>query len=78
MSQLNKMSYSIFNLQELTEGNVGEVNQDLREVIDEAGEEDQTVENLQVVGNIFTATTALLSEPTVFIEAEVSEKHQSI
>ena len=57
---------------------MGEVNQDLREVIDETGEEDQTVENLQVVANIFIATTALLSEPTVFIEEDVSEKLQSI
>ena len=53
---------------------MGEVNQDLREVIDEAGEEDQTVENLQVVASVFTTTAALLSEPTILVEEDVSEQ----
>ena len=53
---------------------MGEVNQGLREVIDEAGEEDQTEENLQVVTSVFTTTAALLSEPTVPVEEDVSEQ----
>ena len=53
---------------------MGEVNQDLREVIDEAGEEDQTVENLQVVASVFTTTAALLSNPTIRVEEDVSEQ----
>ena len=53
---------------------MGEVNQGLREIIDEAGEEDQTEENLQVVASVFTTTAALLSEPTVPVEVDVSEQ----
>ena len=53
---------------------MGEINQDLRESIDEAGEEDQTEENLQVVTSVFTTTAALLSEPTVPVEEDVSEQ----
>ena len=61
-------------MQEITEENVGEVNQDLREIINEAGEEDQTVENLQVVTSVFTTTAALLSDPTIPVEEDVSEQ----
>ena len=53
---------------------MGEVNQDLREVIDEAGEEDQTVENLQVVANVFTTTAALLSEANIPVDEDVSDQ----
>ena len=53
---------------------MGEVNQELREVVDEAGEEDQTVENLQVVASVFTTTAALLSEPTISVDEDVSEQ----
>ena len=57
----------------LTEENVGQVNQNLREIIDRAGEEDQTMENAQVVMTVFSRTAALLSQPTVDVEEDVSE-----
>ena len=60
------------NLQEVTEENVVEVNQDLRDIIDQAGEEDQTEANLEVVASVFTSTAGLLSEPTVVVEEAVS------
>ena len=73
-SFVKSYSNSTINLQEITEENVGEVNQDLREIINEAGVEDQTVENLQVVTSVFTTTAALLSEPTIPVEEDVSEQ----
>ena len=53
---------------------MAEVNQDLREILDEAGEEDQTEENLQVVENVFDATADLLSDPNIPVEEDVSEQ----
>ena len=52
---------------------MGQVNQNLREIIEGAGEEDQTMENAQIVMTVFSRTAALLSQPTVVVEIDVSE-----
>ena len=51
---------------------MGEVNQDLRDIIGEAEEEDQTAENLEVVTNVFISTADVLSGPTAVVEEAVS------
>ena len=51
---------------------MGAVNQNLRDIIDQAGEEDQTEENFGAVAFVFISTADVLSEPTVVVEEAVS------